>query len=378
MAALELATHPEIKLFGLNLLFSLVSVPESAQRIQQLHNFSHFDFNRLAGNNEIFSFEELVERDNQIGRLDSRKIERLNTAPYCQNSEIEALQDEIEALQDEIEVARAEINMFREELDALHHSTSWKITAPLRNTRRLIARLANRPRPLHLARASLKHGTECYQAKLIITPQISRQRIVHVIGNFLTGGSSRLVVDLFEGLGHLYEQEVATQYNPAPRTTPGYPIHEFSGGNAQEKFMDYLRLYRPELIHIHYWEDRHWYGRMINAAREFGCTVIQNINTPTAPYIDDCISRYIYVSNYVKSRFGQRDGCSFTIYPGSNFKLFSRDVSQPMPEDCIGMVYRLDIDKLNKKSIDVFIKVVQKRPQTKAIIIGGGHLPRAL
>ena len=37
------------------------------------------------------------------------------------------------------------------------------------------------------------------------------------------------------------------------------------------------------------------------------------------------------------------------------------------------MVYRLDIDKLDKKSIDVFIKVVQKRPQTKAIIIGGGH-----
>jgi glycosyltransferase involved in cell wall biosynthesis len=348
MVALELATHPEIKLFGLNLLFSLVSAPDSAQRIQQLHNFSHFDFNRLTGNNEIFFFEE---RGSQI--------ERLNT--------------EIEALQDEIDVAQAEINMFREQLDALYHSTSWKVTAPLRHTRRLIARLADRPRPLHIAPASMKHGTECYQAKLIITPQISRQRIVHVIGNFLTGGSSRLVVDLFEGLGHLYEQEVATKYNPVPPNYTGIPIHEFSGDNAQEKFMNYLRLYRPELIHIHYWEDAHWYGRMINAAREFGCTVILNINTPTAPYIDDCISRYIYVSDYVKSRFGKRDSCSFTIYPGSDFKLFSRDVSQPMPEDCIGMVYRLEIDKLHKKSIDVFIKVVQKRPQTKAIIVGGGH-----
>jgi glycosyltransferase involved in cell wall biosynthesis len=180
------------------------------------------------------------------------------------------------------------------------------------------------------------------------------------------------VVDLFERLGHLYEQEVATQYNPDPPNYTGIPIHEFSGVDAQDKFIDYLRLYRPDLVHVHYWEDRRWYGTMIKAAREFGCNVIQNVNTPTAPYTDSCISRYIYVSDYVKTRFGKRDQPSITIYPGSNFKLFSRDKSQPVPDNCIGMVYRLDIDKLHKKSIDVFIKVVQKRPQTKVIIVGGG------
>ena len=74
MAALELGTHPEIKLFGLNLLFSLVSVPESAQRIQQLHNFNHFDFNRLAGNNEIFSFEEWSSVTIKLERRNSREL----------------------------------------------------------------------------------------------------------------------------------------------------------------------------------------------------------------------------------------------------------------------------------------------------------------
>jgi glycosyltransferase involved in cell wall biosynthesis/SAM-dependent methyltransferase len=281
--------------------------------------------------------------------------------------------NEIQALQDEIVVARAEIDMIREELDALYRSTSWKVTAPLRSTRRLVARLVDRPRPLSMARASPSHGTECYEAKLLVAPQASRQRVVHLIGNFLTGGSSRLVVDLFERLGHLYEQEVVTQYNPKPPNYTGISIHEFSGSRAQEEFLDYLRVYRPELIHIHYWEDRRWYGKMINAAREFGCHVIQNINTPTAPYIDDCISHYIYVSDYVRSRFGKRDKSNFTIYPGSNFKLFSRDATQPMPDDCIGMVYRLDIDKLDRKSIDVFIRVAQKRPQTKVIIVGGGY-----
>ena len=56
----------------------------------------------------------MVERDNQIGKTKFKRVERLNTAPYCQNSEIEALQDEIGALQNEIEVARAEIDMIRE------------------------------------------------------------------------------------------------------------------------------------------------------------------------------------------------------------------------------------------------------------------------
>ncbi|ABB75688.1 Glycosyltransferase involved in cell wall bisynthesis [Nitrosospira multiformis ATCC 25196] len=300
-------------------------------------------------------------------------------SPVKHGGEIGALQSEvgvawreIDMMRDEIDVARAKIEMLHEELDALYRSTSWRITAPLRGMRRLITRFADRPSPLSLARATLKHGTECYQTKLLADPQVSRQRIVHVIGNFLTGGSSRLVVDLFERLGHLYEQEVVTQYNPDPPNYTGIPIHEFSGGDAWDKFITYLRLYRPDLVHVHYWEDPHWYGTMIKAAREFGCKIIQNVNTPTAPYMDSCISRYIYVSDYVKTRFGKRDQPSITIYPGSNFKLFSRDKSRPVPDDCIGMVYRLDIDKLHRKSIDVFIKVVQKRPQTKVIIVGGG------
>jgi glycosyltransferase involved in cell wall biosynthesis len=280
--------------------------------------------------------------------------------------------EKIDTLQNEIDVARAEIDMMRDEIDALYRSTSWKLTAPVRTARKFIARLADRPHPLSANYTAVNHGTECYQAKMLVAPQIGRQRIVHVIGNFLTGGSSRLVTDLFERLGHLYEQEVATQYNPVPPNYTGIPIHEFAGNRAQEEFTDYLRRYRPELIHVHYWEDPAWYGKMINAAREFNCKVIQNINTPTSPYIDGCISRYIYVSDYVKNRFGKRNASSFTIYPGSNFKLFSREISQALPDDCIGMVYRLDIDKLDKRSIDVFIKVVQKRPQTKVIIVGGG------
>ncbi|MGG2024156.1 glycosyltransferase family 4 protein [Pseudomonas sp. S8] len=42
--------------------------------------------------------------------------------------------------------------------------------------------------------------------------------------------------------------------------------------------------------------------------------------------------------------------------------------------DTIGMVYRLETDKLNADSITPFIKAVQKRPQTRVLIVGGGSL----
>lgn len=53
--------------------------------------------------------------------------------------------------------------------------------------------------------------------------------------------------------------------------------------------------------------------------------------------------------------------------------MFTREAEEGyLAKDAIGMVYRLGYDKLNQRSIDVFIKTVQKRRNTKAIIVGGG------
>ena len=62
------------------------------------------------------------------------------------------------------------------------------------------------------------------------------------------------------------------------------------------------------------------------------------------------------------------------IHPGSDFSLFQRKDPLTQPSNCIGMVYRLEKDKLNENSIDVFIKVVQNRPDTTCLIVGDGSL----
>lgn len=201
-----------------------------------------------------------------------------------------------------------------------------------------------------------------------------RPRVLHVIGNFMLGGSSRLVVDLIEGLGDKYDQKVVTSHLPSPSAYAGVDVTEFRSPQSPDDVLAFLYEYNPEIMHIHYWgeTDWWWYDIFFRAAQELGCRVIENINTPVDAYKADFIDRYVHVSNYVQQHFGDGSARNMTIYPGIDFSLFSRAENQPLAADCIGMVYRLETDKLNEQSIDVFIKVAQKRPQTKVIIVGGG------
>lgn len=198
--------------------------------------------------------------------------------------------------------------------------------------------------------------------------------IVHAIANFMTGGSSRLVVDLIERLGDLYAQEVLTSHNPKPPAYQGITIHEYSFSCSVESLVRYLSKVRPAFIHVHYWGDCDyaWYEKIFIAAGQVGCKVVENINTPVEPYVTESISRYVYVSEYVYRKFGGKPEKSTVVYPGSDFSLFQRDDASKAPDDCIGMVYRLEKDKLNLQAIDVFIKVARRRPQTKVLIVGGG------
>jgi glycosyltransferase involved in cell wall biosynthesis len=214
-----------------------------------------------------------------------------------------------------------------------------------------------------------------YQIKLLHPIQDNRPKIVHFLGNFCTGGSSRLVVDLIEHLGHQFEQEVIVHFKPDLPNYIGVKISERPYLTNPHEVLAYLRKFQPHIIHIHYWGDVDWdwYDIVFQAAQAYGCKTIENVNTPVEPYISNSINYYVYVSDYVKQEFGRIDSQNITIYPGSNFHLFSRRNHPAPPDNCIGMVYRLDPDKLNEYAIDVFIEVVKRRPGTKVLIVGGGY-----
>jgi len=206
-----------------------------------------------------------------------------------------------------------------------------------------------------------------------------RQRIVHAIASFAVGGSQQLIVDIIEGSSDLFEHQVILYNDNDWKYYTGVPITEMAYMRHTEEALALFQELKPDVVHVHYWGNRQngyehwrWYHQIFEAAFTYGAVVVENCNNPIVPYLHEKIDRYAYVSKYAQDYFGIPSPRNQVVYPGSNFGLFTRPAEEVLPQDCIGMVYRLDRDKLNAESIDVFIKVIQRRPQTRALIVGKG------
>lgn len=339
--------------------------------------------------NEIKRIEVVVEQKDQaivtqseeIGRLNSVLLEK-DKAISIQNDEIKRMRIDILEKDKTISIQTNAIKHLSQEIEKLRLSKFLRICQLVNAGRYKLSELIHlglkKDKAYPVAFES-KVNTKGFNAYQICTPKIvsnNRARVVHIIANFMTGGSSRLVVDLIEYLGGQYDQSVVTSFIPDPPAYIGLDITEFRHLENIQPLIEYFKRVKPAFIHVHYWGDcdEPWYAKAVQAADMLGIPVLENVNTPIAPYVSSAIRKYIYVSNYVREIYGQPQSDHLTIYPGSDFSLFNRPDNESCPGDCIGMVYRLEHDKLNIDSINPFIRAVQKRPSTKALIVGGGSL----
>jgi len=206
------------------------------------------------------------------------------------------------------------------------------------------------------------------------------KKVVHFNGNFIVGGSTQLIVDIIERTSDKYNHIVVVPEIPEPLPYQPIDIHQFSN-NELEKLYDFLKENKPDLVHIHYWvryihrfnSSALWYAAIFKICEELNIKIVQNINVPTTPFKSANVVRNIFVSQYVLDNFNDSHIASSVIYPGSDFSHFENDNIPSLPEDAIGMVYRLDKDKLNKDAIEIFISIAKKRPATKCYIIGQGE-----
>lgn len=214
-------------------------------------------------------------------------------------------------------------------------------------------------------------------------PSGSPHKIIHVNGNFVIGGSTQLIVDLIERTSDRYTHQVIVPEHPDPLPYQPVPIRCFDL-NKLTALRDHLASEKPSLVHIHYWV-RHahryrdfalWYQAIFNMCSELGLKVIQNINVPTSPLHNPAVAHNVFVSNYVKDEFNDTMVPASVIYPGSDFSHFSKPGNHSLPTNTIGMVYRLDTDKLNAEAIEVFIEAVKRKPSLHCLIVGGGYYLR--
>ncbi len=285
-------------------------------------------------------------------------------------SQVEYRAQEVKGLYQRVESLEIQLQTKEQLLQEIFGSKGWRWLTRFREIKRKLSF-----QRLQLRRSENREDDKTYHAKILHPVQGRRPKVIYAIANFMTGGSSRLVVDLIEHLGHKYDQEVIAYFIPSRAAYSGFPVHDFSGGVTPEEIALFLRKKKADILHIHYWGegDIYWYKKIFEAAEKYSCTVIENVNTPVTPFISDSVDQYIYVSEYAMNYTTPVAGKASFIHPGSNLSMFSRN-GVPIPDDAIGMVYRLELDKLKEDSIQVFIEVVKRRPKTKVYIIGGGSL----
>ena len=220
-----------------------------------------------------------------------------------------------------------------------------------------------------------------YVLKPVVSPNPSAHRplVMHVIPNVYVGGSTQLIIDLIEHLSDRYDQEVITAALWRSAAHRGMVTHHFPNPLDEDALSTLLILKKPAIVHVYYWglTDDRWYRAVLRAIDAVPCKIIENINTPIAPLIHRRVNHYIYVSAYVRDQFGAGANDPLTssvIHPGIDLTRFDQPVDEAVTADAIGMVYRLEPDKLRPDSIQLFIEIARRRPHTKIYIIGGGSL----
>lgn len=202
-----------------------------------------------------------------------------------------------------------------------------------------------------------------------------RPRVLHAIANVWVGGSTQLIADLHDYLGHRIEMEVLTSSLPPYGTHRGMTIRLAPQPASRHVVRSAFGRFRPDIVHIHYWGDvdEAWYRTVFEIAAEYGCPVIQNINTPVAPFPDISVACNVFVSQSVLDRFGS-DVPARVIHPGIDLERFAPRKPDPDAFESIGAVYRLENDKLNADAVELFIEIAKRRPATRVVIVGDGSL----
>ncbi len=228
-----------------------------------------------------------------------------------------------------------------------------------------------------LSEALLDKSAPRYSVRLRKPILPRRPRLLHIIPNVFVGGSTQLVVDLHDHLGHAYDMEVLTAAVPPGGAHDGMRIHRVGLDEPTDRLRPIIAAARPDLVHVHYWgsTDDCWYQPAFEAALSLGVPVIQNVNTPIAPHSDARIAATVCVSSYVRQTFAADLPNASVIHPGIDPAWFAH-AQAPSADaaDTVVMVYRLDRDKLDADALDSAIEAVRLRPRTRFVIVGEGPL----
>lgn len=203
-------------------------------------------------------------------------------------------------------------------------------------------------------------------------PRGDRPFVLHLIDSVGMGGSQKIIFDLLRGLGDRWDMEVVARDVDTRLHFGDAPLRVAASAAALEALG---RGRRPDVVHVHYWGNARWLGAALEAilAGHPGAPVLMNMNSPAPMWEHPAVSHVAYVSEYLRAYAPTRRPSSI-VYPGVDVATYRprAEVRRDERDETVGLVYRLENDKLAADTIDVLIALARLRPRARIVIIGEG------
>ncbi|MCP4743917.1 MAG: glycosyltransferase family 4 protein, partial [Actinomycetales bacterium] len=196
-------------------------------------------------------------------------------------------------------------------------------------------------------------------------------------------GAQQLVVDLAastpnEFSPHIVARSVALRFRPGVAYTEDQWL--------PSRIEGIFDRHRPEVLHLcHYHaslESAAWYDIVARVARERDVPIVQSHCVIGDPWSGTDEQHLVFCSEWSRARSGLAGVPDSVINPGTPLEEFQAPRRPISTDPVVGMVYRLDGDKIDESAARAIGCVLQEVPRARVEVVGDGpvrpRLERAL
>ena len=198
-------------------------------------------------------------------------------------------------------------------------------------------------------------------------------RVLHAIANLRIGGAQQLVIDLArtakDPRDHLtVTSEAKLRFHPRIRYRETAPIRS----DVDAAF----DAAAPDVVHVCHFHSsptaKAWYELIFEAAIERDLPIVQSHCVIGDPWMGSTRQHLVFCSDWSRDRSGVEGIPDSVISPGTPIELFRRPRHPVARAPRIGMVYRLEGDKIDPASGEVIARILEEVPHATMTVVGDG------
>ena len=205
------------------------------------------------------------------------------------------------------------------------------------------------------------------------TSEASKTRVLHAVADLQIGGAQQLVIDLADSTPRDFPHHVVAR-SVAVRFRPGVSFTEVPV--LRSRIQRIFDRHRPEVLHLcHYHaslESAAWYDLVARIAQERDVPIVQSHCVIGDPWLGTDRQHLVFCSEWSRARSGVPGVSDSVINPGTPFEEFLASRRPISPDPVVGMVYRLDGDKIDESAARAIGCVLEEVPQARVEVVGDG------